>query len=140
MTDIREQAAKAAREWRAQQLDPRDQFHDIGEAAVAIGYELGHAAGVEDGARGFAEWCFQRTVQWVVKSDLDVEIARYLWWRWKGQDGAHRICELTEHYGELYWSHQGFLTSIQLRAAEDGPPIPREWWPVRIEEPPKGRG
>ena len=55
MTDIRERAAKAAREWRARQRDSREQLHNIGEAAVAIGYELGHAAGVEDGARAFAE-------------------------------------------------------------------------------------
>jgi hypothetical protein len=44
MPDIRAKAAAAAREWRSQQKDPHDSWHDIGEAAVAIGFELGYEA------------------------------------------------------------------------------------------------
>jgi len=63
MTDIREQAAKAAREWRAQQRDPSDILNDIGEAAIEWGYLLGHAAGYEAGAKAFA-----RKIQKFVKA------------------------------------------------------------------------
>ena len=56
MTTLRAQAAAAAWEWRCTHRNPQDQLHDIGEAAYAIGYEDGHATGVEEGARRFAEW------------------------------------------------------------------------------------
>jgi hypothetical protein len=56
------------------------------------------------------------------------EIGHY-WWRWKGQKNAQGICELIEHDGEMYFAHTGFL------AHENGEPVQREWWPVRLEPP-----
>jgi hypothetical protein len=44
MTDIREQAAKAAREWRLKLKHPADPLHASGEAAYQIGYEAGYEA------------------------------------------------------------------------------------------------
>jgi hypothetical protein len=77
MTNIRAQAAKEAREWAETHGSTACMDYN-GQIACAAGYLLGHAAGVEEGARRFAEWCFQRTVNWVVKSDLDVEVERFL--------------------------------------------------------------
>ena len=56
MTDIREQAAAAAREcaYRNGSIACKDYG---GHVACAAGYELGHAAGFAAGARAFAEWC-----------------------------------------------------------------------------------
>jgi hypothetical protein len=44
MTDIREAAARAAREWRLKLKHPADPFHAPGEAAYQIGYEAGYEA------------------------------------------------------------------------------------------------
>jgi len=97
MTDIREASAKAAREWRARQLSPREMnmggilrkfgfnsvdgaacYLDISEAAVEVGYLLGHAAGVTDGARAFGEWCNSHTFPRGVNLSWESRIARFL--------------------------------------------------------------
>ena len=54
MTDIREAAAKAAREWE-DEIDATENRPGTGEACFIDGYLLGHAAGVADGARAEAE-------------------------------------------------------------------------------------
>jgi hypothetical protein len=60
MTDIRAQAAKAAQEaakvaYAVLQTCDED-YRDGYLNGVTAGYLLGHAAGVEDGARGAFEW------------------------------------------------------------------------------------
>ena len=61
MTDIREQAAKAARDYEKREvdahpyMDPRFLHNEPWGKTFEIAYCLGHAAGVADGARAFAE-------------------------------------------------------------------------------------
>ncbi len=57
MTDIRAQAAKAAREWRDKMFPHSTGTPlDGGSGEYFIdGFTQGHAAGVADGARGFAD-------------------------------------------------------------------------------------
>lgn len=75
------------------------------------------------------DWCLPRwLLEWTTTPPT--EIGHY-WWRWNGQENAQGICELIEHNGEMYFAHTGFL------AYENGESVQREYWPVRIEEPPR---
>lgn len=49
-SDIREQAARVAREWRGKQRTPDDILHDIGEAAYEMGYLAGYEAAKAEAA------------------------------------------------------------------------------------------
>jgi len=62
MTNLRAQSAAAAKEWELSESEvsgdcPRDDDGVLQASGVFVaGYLLGHAAGVEEGARRFAEW------------------------------------------------------------------------------------
>jgi len=62
MTTLRAQAAAAAKEWELSESEvsgdcPRDDDGVLQASGVFVaGYLLGHAAGVSEGARRFAEW------------------------------------------------------------------------------------
>jgi len=76
---LRAQAAAAAKKWRYSHRDSQDQLHGIGEAAYAIGYEDGHAAGEAEGARRFAEHMIAKFPRLEARSQpIRDELARFL--------------------------------------------------------------
>jgi len=67
MTNLRTQAAAAAKEWELSESEvsgdcPRDDDGVLQASGVFVaGYLLGHAAGVEEGARSALGWAFDNS-------------------------------------------------------------------------------
>jgi hypothetical protein len=74
MGDVKEQAAKAAREYNDNQGIAMRHPFDV----FVIGYTSGHASGVEEGARAFAEWAWRDSGDIRIREYWDDLAARFL--------------------------------------------------------------
>lgn len=79
MSDIRERAAKAARDYDAIHMNHFPEMPHYARVMFIEGYCTGHAAGFDDGARAFAEYMIAKFPRLEARSKpYRDELARFL--------------------------------------------------------------